>query len=311
MKQTHLPMNTERYVSLAKDKFPHLDYSETKFESPLVKVRIKCPRHGIVLQDPYTHLRSNFGCPECGKIEKGKSRLRNRLLKLKDDVKIKHGDCYEYRWDTFNGRNEYMTIICSKHGEFKQIPSSHLNGRGCPICGASKRGMKRRLGKEECLYRFIANNGYKYDYSLISDDITYYDQIPVICPKHGIFQATVATHMKGVGCPKCQESHGEKKIRKLLTDWNVLFYSQYVFEGCVYKAPLRFDFFLPEYSVALEYQGRQHYIPYTPYGGQKEFEIIVIRDRIKKEYCLTNGIRFEEIRYDQNIKTRLADILVL
>ena len=145
--------------------------------------------------------------------------------------------------------------------------------------------------------------------SLIPEDIIYNCYISVVCPKHGAFKVSAANHLKGSGCPACRESRAEKRIRKLLTDWKIEFYSQYIFKDCRYITSLRFDFFLPKYNLAIEYQGQQHYSPTEIFGGQKEYEKVVIRDNIKKEYCLNNNIRFEEIRFDQSIEKRLLEIL--
>jgi len=294
-------MTTDIFIGLANKKFPHLDYSETVYKSSLLKIEFKCPIHGIMKQDPYTHLNSEFGCPACGRKEKSKNRLNSRLFKLKEEVKYIHGGKYNYLWNTFKGMGKYMTIICPEHGNFEQTPSSHLFGRECPICGHTKQGIERRLGREECIKRFREANGYRYNYDLVPDEILTEDYISVVCPKHGIFKVSVANHLRGSGCPACQESHGEKKIRKILMDLGIPFHSQYVFKDCSYIAPLRFDFYLPDFNMVIEYQGQQHYMPSDRFGGQKAFEETKIRDRIKKEFCLNNNINFEEIRYDQDI----------
>lgn len=31
-------------------------------------------------------------------------------------------------------------MTCSEHGDFEVTPNNHLKGRGCPDCGAEKRG---------------------------------------------------------------------------------------------------------------------------------------------------------------------------
>lgn len=47
----------------------------------------------------------------------------------------KHGDTYDYSKVEYNNSHVKVTIICKDHGEFKQEPSSHLYGCGCPKCG--------------------------------------------------------------------------------------------------------------------------------------------------------------------------------
>ena len=42
------------------------------------------------------------------------------------------------------------------------------------------------------------------------------------------------------------------------------------------------DFYLPDYDIAIECQGRQHFIPVDAFGGEMGFEDTVIRDKTKK-----------------------------
>ena len=50
------------------------------------------------------------------------------------------------------------------------------------------------------------------------------------------------------------------------------------------------DFFLPEYGVTIECQGRQHFAPTELFGGEKFYEITLERDKVKKELCEKHGI---------------------
>jgi hypothetical protein len=44
-----------------------------------------------------------------------------------------HGDRYSYP-EQYKGCAEVIHILCHEHGTFPQTPSSHLRGRGCPLC---------------------------------------------------------------------------------------------------------------------------------------------------------------------------------
>jgi len=54
-----------------------------------------------------------------------------------------HDDRYNYSKAKYRYGNEEIIIICKIHGEFLQIASSHLNGRGCKKCGIEK--LKHRI----------------------------------------------------------------------------------------------------------------------------------------------------------------------
>ena len=58
-----------------------------------------------------------------------------------------------------------------------------------------------------------------------------------------------------------------------------------------YRKSLFLDFFLPDYSVAIECQGSQHFIPSDYYGGDESFEKVQKRDFKKKKLCEKHGIK--------------------
>ena len=43
-----------------------------------------------------------------------------------------HGDKYDYSKVEYKNARTKVCIICPIHGEFWQVPSSHLKGIGCP-----------------------------------------------------------------------------------------------------------------------------------------------------------------------------------
>lgn len=64
---------------------------------------------------------------------------------------------------------------------------------------------------------------------------------------------------------------------------------------------LRFDLFIPELQVAIEYDGEQHYKPINYGGGVEEaelhFEYTRKNDMIKNQYCLDNNISLLRIPF--------------
>jgi len=117
------------------------------------------------------------------------------------------------------------------------------------------------------------------------------------------------------GCPRCAIiSKGERQIEQSLTNLDVIFETQKTFNGCCSNRnrKLKFDFYLPEYNMVIEYNGEQHYRP-IGFGNknedmiQKEFETILDNDSIKEEYCIDNNIKYLMIPY--YLKDRIEDIL--
>ncbi len=51
------------------------------------------------------------------------------------------------------------------------------------------------------------------------------------------------------------------------------------------------DFFLPEYGIAIECQGGQHFFPSELFGGEEEYKITIERDKAKKKLCDDHNIK--------------------
>jgi very-short-patch-repair endonuclease len=125
--------NTNMFNKLALAKHGEkYDYSKVEYINNHTKVIIICKIHGVFLQKPNGHLDGK-GCNKCGTetvASKRRSNTENFILKSTD----KHGDIYDYSKVMYKRSNTKVIIICKKHGEFLQIPNSHLSGYGCPFC---------------------------------------------------------------------------------------------------------------------------------------------------------------------------------
>lgn len=99
-------------------------------------------------------------------------------------------------------------------------------------------------------------------------------------------------------CPVCNESKGERKIRKYLENSNIKFNSQQEYEGLVgiNNGNLSYDFIVND--TLIEYQGEQHdhYIDgfHRTYA---DFEKQLEHDRRKRQYAKDNNIKLLEIWY--------------
>ena len=94
-------------------------------------------------------------------------------------------------------------------------------------------------------------------------------------------------------CP----GEGERKISVFLDTHNINYIQQKTFSELKFKRLLRFDFFLPEHNVAIEFDGIQHFEPVKIFGGEEYFEYIKTTDEIKNNFCLKNGIKIIRIAY--------------
>ena len=112
------------------------------------------------------------------------------------------------------------------------------------------------------------------------------------------------------GCPDCNNSIGENEIEKILINNNIKYDKQKMFNDCKYKNLLRFDFYLEDYNICLEYDGIQHFKINEYYGGEKAFKEQKIKDSIKNEYCKNNNIELIRIRYNEKVNKKLEKIIM-
>lgn len=113
-----------------------------------------------------------------------------------------HGNAYDYSRVEYKGSNEKVCIICPEHGEFWQTPAAHVRGNSCPKCANLKRGRFDRLDTELFIDKAKEVHGDKYDYSK-TVYINARNKVCIICPEHGEFWQNPASHLQGLGCPKC------------------------------------------------------------------------------------------------------------
>ncbi len=291
------------------------DYSKTVYEKGEIPIKIICKKHGEFLQSAYNHIGNEQGCPICG-IEKRSISQRGTTEDFVQSSIKTHGDRYDYSLSEYGQSNkDLIIIICKIHGPFKQTPISHINGQGCPVCANN---IKKTT--EDFIEDAKEIHGNEYDYSLV-DYKGGKERVSVICPKHGTFDTLPVNHLRGSGCPSCNESRGEKMISLFLEDNNVVFERQKKFDGCFrfsdkkkrcYKLP--FDFYLPTYNSIIEYDGIQHFKPISIFGGIKAYEKQVLSDKLKNAFCEKNNISILRIPYtasSEEVKNLIKTFLSL
>lgn len=292
-------LKTEEFIEKSKkihgDKY---DYSLVEYTNTFTKVEIICQIHGVFEQTPHKHTQKQ-GCSKCnGGIKSTKEEF---IVKSKEI----HGNKYDYSLVEYNGTDKKVKIICEKHGIFEQTPHKHLSNRGCHFCSG-----KMKLSKEQFIEKSKKVHGDKYDYSLVDYNGTY-NNIKIICPEHGIFEQKPTIHYNSkCGCPICNESHGEKEIKIILDKMNINYERQKKFDGCRNIHKLPFDFYLTDYNICIEFDGKQHFEKHYKWG-EKTFERILKTDKIKNEYCKNNNIHLIRIKYDQNIYDEIQKLFVI
>ena len=287
-------LNTDEFIIKAIKKHgDRYDYSLVDYKNSNDKIKIICLNHGIFEQAPKSHLEGQ-NCPKCNII------TNEKFIKNAEGV---HGNKYDYSLVNYKNNYTKIKIICSIHGIFEQTPANHMSCKNdCPKCASILSNTEDFTTKANIVHEN------KYDYSLV-DYKNNRTKVKIICLKHGIFEQLPSSHLNKQGCPICNESKGENVIRKYLKDNGIKYKKQKTFDGCNYKYPLRFDFYLIKHNICIEYDGMQHFRPVNYFGGIDTFNYILIKDEIKNQYCKNNNIKLIRIRYDENIIEKLTNQL--
>ena len=98
---------------------------------------------------------------------------------------------------------------------------------------------------------------------------------------------------------KSNMSHGEVLISNFLDENKIKYNYNKSLKDCISSSKLRFDFYLTEYNICIEFDGIQHFFPCEMFGGEEEFQKLKIRDSIKNEWCSVNDIKLIRFKYNQ------------
>jgi len=115
-----------------------------------------------------------------------------------EKAKSIHKNKYTYDKTNYLSANKHVTITCPVHGDFTQRAAKHLRGRGCPVCGGTK-----KLSHAEYIEKAKQIHDNKYDYSK-TEYVSMAARITVTCPEHGDFTPAAKDHIHNKsGCPIC------------------------------------------------------------------------------------------------------------
>lgn len=140
------------------------DYSKVKYESFETPVIIIChekdkfgDEHGEFKVTPHAHIGSmKSGCPKCS------GKFRKDTEYFIKEAKLIHGNAFIYDKTKYEKALKPVIITCPEHGDFKQTPNDHLNGRGCPLCKESHLEKNMRLFLNKNKIKYIPQAGFDW-----------------------------------------------------------------------------------------------------------------------------------------------------
>ncbi len=259
-------------------------------------------------------ITKNLDCPKCSR-QRNKDKQRLTYNEFKKRIKNhKYYNNYDYSMITkdwwqknYKSKRTKAPFICKKHGIFYQQIISHLNGTGCPKCARERQKRPIKWNKEKIIKEFnkIHKNQYEYFFSEYQNTSQI---IKIKCKKCGkIFKQKIRQHLDKHGC-LCNKSIGENIIEEILKENKIKYLKNYYFK---YRdQTLTFDFYLPKYNIAIEYDGIQHFKPIDFAGkGQKWARDLFFatkkRDFLKNKYCFVENIKLIRIPFIKKTKNEI------
>ena len=230
--------------------------------------------------------RKKHCCNNCfygiGKGEKTKAR-EERILQLINSRKDLSFLTFGYNSKLYKNTVSFHCNICGNDSskqliQFEQRPF-------CSYCSAGAKKMNTAGFNTRLPEGYMLLEEYKGT-----------DEKVLFKHKCGFIWRTAPHNIiSGTGCPKCAKgkSKGEKRIISFLQQNLIPFESEKTF---VWSDKKRYDFFLPQQSLVIEYMGIQHSSDIV-FHGERRLQDIQNNDNWKKEMALKNNLQYLEISY--------------
>lgn len=174
--------------------------------------------------------------------------------------------------------------------------SAFFEGEGvlCPLCAMRKRCDESVKYSYEDQMRIMEDSGCK----LISPARTTKDKMEYYAQCGHKHSMGIEYFLKGHGllCPNCyikRTSIGELVVKEVLDEFGIKYQRQFKI-ATGRRNFQRLDFYLPDFGVAIEYNGVQHYEENSFFHREKDgssFKYQQEKDLMKLRYCQQHGIR--------------------
>lgn len=301
--------------------------AEDLIKSSRIKVRLICDFCGReylkIWRDIFKHNSNSHCCRHCVGIKSNQTQKENNNSRRDWYTRAQSfceskGYILLSRPEDLMVANSPVVFECPEHGRMETKAKMLAYEHGCLSCAKDHKKSKYRdysgtLKNELAGYGLTVLNPEEYQ----GWDCR---NLKIVCPECGnIFTASFSYLRRAyrdsdpIKCPKCStsKSKGEERIAEFLNENKIPFIQEKTFIGCSDKNKLRFDFYLPDHNLVIEYMGKQHYYPTTYFGGLDAFKVRTQHDEFKKNFCSKRGINYLDIPYTQqkNIENILSKVI--
>lgn len=283
-----------------KNKYPQqpfeiLDY--TRMTKPITIKCLKCNRiqtYSSASNYLNTNRKGVCLCYNNNNSFKKHEDNKQKILKIIEEKELIFKG-FDYKDDT---KKFLVLILCRNCNQiYKKTWTSFLKNSDCSFCKTKQKmnteGYKQIISKE---YKLLSN---------------YSGQEEKVLIEHSCgFRWKITPHLLAsyIGCPQCNKkrSKGERKISEFLEQKNISYEMEKSFDWQTNKRR-RYDFFLPQYNLIIEYMGEQHYRDTRGYFNIDLEEQKKI-DKEKFNDAINAGVNYLEISYKDynNIETILS-----
>eukprot|EP00121_Abeoforma_whisleri_P005688 Awhi_evm1s5159 len=251
------------------------------------KISLICPKDHIYTTSPVSFMKMGRRCPKCS--NKCPEQAQELFEKSVKDNRYMFKEGYKYKNSTTK-----VSLICHEGHVFDTSPSSfRKKGNRCPKCSNTCPKQAQKLFEKS-----VKDNKYKFDERY--EYINARTKVALICPEgHAFYTRPSSFKNEGSRCPiaTCSTFRSEKICRDLVEEKTSLKFEKIrlpEMEG------LEFDMYNPDFRIAIEYQGQQHFGPVT-FGGiplekaEKFFKSQQRRDHKKRILARQNNIFLLEV----------------
>ena len=289
---------------LEKDNFIIISEEMKNSKTPILMIHKKCNKEVSIRRDDFLRGRR---CKYCsGKNKKTIEEIQLELKSLTDDYLLVSKD---YK----NNHSELIFYHKQCKREFSSTYTRFFKqGSRCKHCVRESRIIKKTTDE----YKKEVYNIYKNEYTVLGE---YTAKTHKILMQHNTCGHTweISPYQfidRRDRCPACykipkNESKYVLMIKEILNENNI----SYITEKKLCKNPetnrfLLADFFIEDYNLVIEYDGKQHYKPM--YNDIKKLEKQKKRDLIKDKYLIKNNINILRIPYTVNTKENIKEIII-
>lgn len=248
-------------------------------------------------------------CPFC---QRTKLRMTNKEFVSKVQKLVGNEYTFLEEYKTTNVSIKVRHNICNKDYEVR--PADFFQGYRCPHCNKNKKmtlnDVSERVKNIDESYSIPINSYNCENFKNVHSKIEFFHNE---CGQ--TFLKTFNNFRNGQRCPHCKSKDSKEVIRIInyFEKNNIKYKREVKLEGL--KSPnsnklLRIDFYLIDYDLYIEYDGKQHFeYNKNGYFNEDKFKDIVLKDQIKNDYFKKHNLNLIRISYKEDPISILENLL--